>query len=547
VKLQAFVRATWPPALVLGGLAAMHLCFSPVGEPFKNGDETRHVMTGVFVRDALTDLPASASDPRGYASRYYLQYPALGIIIWPPFFYLVEGVAMWAFGTSYLVARLVAYAFALVGGVYAYRLFCRTHDRPTALFALGVLGLAPLVFEYSSYVLLEVPTLALVLAAVFHFERYLSGERARDAVLACLLAALAALTRFDGVLLLPFALLRLGFTRRFALLFRWPVLGGLLLALLLTVPYYLFTWKVYGSGIQHAATTGTGKQATSWLDPRNFYLYPSYLPAQVGWAATAAAVVGLGHALWADRKRAGVYLALAAATYLTFAPLAEPEPRHAIYWVPAFALFAVQGAGLVTRIRPWLGPVACGLLLALVGGATVWSLRETGWQGVYVEGTDRAAEVVLARAAGERPLLYDGQLNGAFISFVRRRDPDRKMTVVRADKLLYSVHSDPRGGYEEYAKTDAEAVALLHRYDPEYIVVEENQVYFETTAGDRLRRVLREHPDEYALEEAIPFRTNYPNFAANRLLVYRKVRVNPERTPVTELPVMAIGGTVTAK
>ena len=110
---------------------------------------------------------------------------------------------MWAFGTSYLVARLTVYGFALFGGVYAYRLFCRTHGRPVALAALGVLGVAPLVFTYSAYVLLEVPTLALVLASVFHFERYLGEGRARDAILACLFAAFAALTRFDGVLLLP--------------------------------------------------------------------------------------------------------------------------------------------------------------------------------------------------------------------------------------------------------------------------------------------------------------------------------------------------------
>lgn len=543
----AFLRAVWPPALVLGGLAILHLCFSPVGEPFKNGDETRHVMTGVFVRDALADLPASAADPRGYAARYYVQYPALGIVIWPPLFYAVEGLAMWAFGTDYLVARLVVYAFALLGGVYAYRLFCRTHGRPVALAALGVLGLSPLVFTHTAYVLLEVPTLALVLATVFHFERYLSDERARDAVLACLLAAFAALTRFDGVLLLPFVLLRLGFARRFKLLLRRPVLIGLGLALLLTVPYYLFTWRVYGTGIHHAATSGTGNRATSWLDPRNFYLYPLFVPEQVGWSAAVSAVAGFAHGLWAERKRCGVYLALLGATYLTFVPLAEPEPRHAIYWVPALAVFAVEGVLLLTRGRPRWVAAACVALVGWVGVETIGPLAQTGWTGQYVTGTDAAAERVLAKWAGERPVLYDGQLNGAFVYAVRRRDPERRITVLRADKLLYSVFSDPHGGYEEYAKSDAETVALLHRYDPEFVVVEEPQVFIRTAAGDRLRRVLQGKPDEYALEETIPLRTNYENFARCRLLVYRKLRSNPQRAPVTQLPVLAIGGSVTAK
>jgi Dolichyl-phosphate-mannose-protein mannosyltransferase len=544
---REFVLRAWPLALVLGGLAVLHLCFSPIGEPFKNGDETRHVMTGVFVHDALADLPASAVDPRGYTTRYYVQYPALGIIVWPPFFYAVEGLAMSVFGTSYFVARMVVYAFALMGGVYAYRLFCRTHGRTVAIASLGILGLAPLVFMHTAYVLLEVPTLALVLATVFHFERFMAEERSRDAVLACLFAAFAALTRFDGVMLLPFVLLRLGFARRFGLLLRRPVVVGLLLALLITVPYYLFTWKVYGAGIHHTATSGTGNRATSWLDPRNFYLYPSFLPEQLGWSAAVSAVAGLVYGLGATKKRCGVYYALLAATYLTFVPLAEPEPRHAIYWVPALALLAVEGVQILPRGRPRWEVVACVALVIAVGIETIRPLGQTGWAGHYIRGTDEAAGRVLAKWSGERPVLYDGQLNGAFVYAVRRRDPNRRTTVLRADKLLYSVYSDPQGGYEEYAKTDADVITLLHRYDPEFVVVEEPQVFIQTPAGDRLRRVLRESPTEFALEEAIPLRTNYENFGACRLLVYRKLRLNPERVPVTQLPVLAIGGTVTAK
>ena len=218
MTIRQSIRTISPPVAVLGGLAILHLCFTSIGEPFKDGDETRHVMTGLFVRDALADWPASTAEPRGYAVRYYLQYPALGIVTWPPFFYAVEGLAMWTFGTGYAVSRSTIYLFALLGGAYAYGLFRRTHGTATAMIALGVLGVAPLVFGFTGYVLLEIPTLALVLACAFHFERYLERLRTRDALLACLFAALAALTRFDGVVLLTFALLRLGFGRRLGLL-----------------------------------------------------------------------------------------------------------------------------------------------------------------------------------------------------------------------------------------------------------------------------------------------------------------------------------------
>jgi len=59
-------------------------------EPFYNNDETRHVMTGLYFRDLLHDMPVSHL--RDYTIHYYLQYPALGLLVWPPFFYFIEGL-----------------------------------------------------------------------------------------------------------------------------------------------------------------------------------------------------------------------------------------------------------------------------------------------------------------------------------------------------------------------------------------------------------------------------------------------------------------------
>ena len=536
-----------PPVMLLGVLVLLHLCVMSIGEPFKNGDETRHVMTGVFVRDALADWHTSTADPREYAVKYYVQYPALGIIIWPPFFYGVEGIAMWGFGTSYLVARVVLYIFAILAGVYAYRLFRFTHGSTTALIASAAFGLAPLVFNYTDYVLLEIPALALVLGSIYHFEKYLKDTRSKDALLACLLAALAALTRFDAVILLPFVLFRLGFARQFGALLRRPVIVGVLLALLLTVPYYLFTWRVYGAGIQHAATSGASAAATSWLDVRNFYLYPSFIPEQIGWTGTVAAAFGMICCLWRDRSGCGVYAALLTATYLTLVPLAEPDARHAIYWVPALVLFAARGIVIAFGAHVRAMVVVVILLICCLAFETIGPLRKNGWSTDYLTGTDEAASQVLAKWSGELPIMYDGQLNGAFIYAIRRRDPQRRATVLRGDKILYSVYCDPTGGYEEYAKSDREVMELIHRYDPEYIIVEDPEVFIQTPAGSRLRHVLREHPADYKLDDVIPFRTTMDSFAASRLLVYRKLIRNPVRIPVSSLPVMAIQNTVTVK
>lgn len=535
---------SWLPGAVIGAVVLVHLVASPSPEPFKNNDETRHVMTGVFVRDALHDLPQSATNPKQYAVRYYLQYPALGLLIWPPFFYLVEGAAMAVFGTSYVTARVLVALFAIVAGIYAYRLALRTHGPRVAAFALAFFGFAPLVFDLSRYVLLEVPTLALVLASVFHFERYLGESRARDALLACLLAALAALTRFDGVVLLPYFVLRLAFTWQFRLLARRPVIVGVALAFLLTGPYYLFTWMEYRTGLEAAAGSGTATHSTGFLDARNFVRYPAYIPEQVGWAATTAAAVGLVVSLGKDRSKLGPHLTLMAAVYVMFVPLAEPEPRHAVYWVSAVALFAALGVVAVAdRFGKWvaLGVGAIVLLGTAYEGTAYEATDHRGW---WVRGYQDAAEYVVAHRTTDRPVLMDGVLNGGFIYQVRRADPDRRVVVLRGDKLLYAVLSDPHAGYQEFAKTDAEVLELLHKYDPEFIVVEQPQLFFDLKAANQLRDVLAAHPHRFELKHTVPIESNRPRFRDARLEVYRKVDRNPNPTPAQELPVLGLGRSV---
>ena len=112
----------WLAIFVTG---ACQLLWQPASEPFFNGDETRHVMTGVFVRDAI--LEGGITHPKQYAEQYYAQHPALGLLIWPPGFYAVEGLAMLAFGATFEVGRLLVFAYFVVAAAYLNALVKRTH------------------------------------------------------------------------------------------------------------------------------------------------------------------------------------------------------------------------------------------------------------------------------------------------------------------------------------------------------------------------------------------------------------------------------------
>jgi 4-amino-4-deoxy-L-arabinose transferase-like glycosyltransferase len=529
----------WPLAAILTIAIILHWFASPWGEPFKNNDETRHVMTGVFVHDALRDLPASATDPKGYSIRYYTQYPALGLLVWPPLFYGIEGLAMLVLGPTYATARLVLSAFVILGMWYVYRFVGDRFGTRIALLATSLTLLSPLLFDLSRFCLLEMPTFAWVMASIYHFERYLYGRKGYDAWLACLFAAAASLTRFDGVMLLVFFGMRIMATNSWARLLDRHVIAGMLLALLLTAPYYAFTWKEYQTGLQAAAMNGTMKESRGFLAIQNLYLYLGFLDHMLGRTIIVVALYGM-YRCWRNVvTHSGVCFTLILATYVMFVPLAEAEERHAIYWVPAWCTFAALGIRFLFEHG---NRVMGGLALLLVIGNTAWDAF--AYRGNYFQGYADAAQFCKETKQTDRPWLCDGTLTGGFIFQVRQIDPERRLTVLRGDKLLYAVLSDPNAGYAEFAKGDDEILELLHDYDPEFIVVENPHLLDELPVSQRLRLLLAKHSEHYRLEKAIAIRTNHYLYAGKELQVWRKLQRNPKAKSVERLPVLGLGRSI---
>ncbi len=522
-------------ALVAAALLALHFATGHASEPYFNNDETRHTMTGVFVRDALADIPDSARAPKQYAENYYLQYPALGLLVWPPFFYGVEGLAMALFGQSFAVGRTVVAAFALLMLMYSYRFARLTEGHIGSLFVAGFTALSPVIFMLSQRVMLEVPTLALGLVSIVHFEKYLRDLRGRDVLLAGLFAAFCALTRFDGVVLLPYFALRILATRNWRLLLARPVIASIAVALILTVPYYTLTIIEYRGGLSAGASDGFAAEPRGPLEWRNWVFYPMTLPELIGWFGTIYAVVGLLIAL-ATKRASGPVLALLVANYLMFSPLAELEARHIVYWIPALALFA-------WRRIDYAGHRSRGAALALGVILLAGMAYETSSQAFrYVHGYDDAAAYVVRRNTGERPLFVDGELTGSFVYHVRLHDPSRRQTVLRGDKLLYSMLSDPSVNYEQHARTEADAIAVLHDFDPEWIVVEDPPPTFHDVPGSALlRATLAHHSELYRLEASVPIRSNSDRFDGCTLAIYRKLDRNPTPTKPRAIRVLGLG------
>ncbi len=529
--------------ILLGVILAIGIAQAAVyqaSEPFFNNDETRHVMTGVYFRDALHDLPVRSL--RDYTIKYFLQYPALGLLVWPPFFYFVEGLWMSIFGTSLIMAKALIGFFAALACVYLFRLVCRTHDVTRAAIAVLIFGLAPLVFEFSHYVMLEVPTLALALAASYYFIRYLEREQRRDLLYAGLTSALAALTRFDAVyLILLFAILLIA-RKRLSLLWRRDSILVAALALLLVLPSYALT--AMGVGWVHVKyATEHSSHYPTFLSFERLFFYPASLPQQISWWALIPALIGLVWNLTTARRRASSlpYFATILATYLTFTPLGEMEPRHAIYWIPAFALFAADGLWFAAnhlRAPKFYLPLT---MLALAGIA--WSALAKPY--FFVRGYEDAARYVLANSRNSPYCLFVGKLNGDFIYQLRRYDSDRRFWLLRADKLLFSVLIEPSVEYKQIAANDQDILDVIYKYDPEFIVAEEPPPLNPSSASipipieeqlraaseEHIRTIINNHPERFQLEKVIAVNSNDPGFRGMQLKLFRNTLRNehPER------------------
>ena len=490
-------------------------------------------MTGVFVADLIHSLP---QDPKQFAIAYYLQYPALGVPLYPPLFYMIEGGVMAVLGPSVLVGKCLVLLFLLAACIFLYRIVRTTHGRTEARIAVLVFGFSPQAVLLSGQVMLDVPMVAFTLGSLLFFSKYLESQRRWDLMLSALLASLAALTRYSAAYLPITLLLFLLFRGKWRFLGKREIIVAGIFAVAMILPYYLLAAKAIGWIHLRQAVGPAGEPATAtvwrWTD------YIVALPGQIGWFATVAAAVGIAARVAQGSGRGGaLYIALAAGTYLTFAPLAIHGQRFVISWLPAFAVFAAEGVRQVAdRFRPRLPVYSVAAILVL---ATAWPGLAT--KSPYLRGYEEAATYVLHGTKDSRHCLFDGALNGNFIYQIRSHDPARRLQVLRGDRVLYSVLLQPEFGYSEQYETDPEMIRALGRLNPEYVVVENPPlIRFGTPAGARLRRILRTEGDRFKLERTIPIQTNQAEFQGSQLVIYRNLTRSPGADTLIEFTLPAL-------
>ncbi len=481
-----------------------------IGEFDYNTDEAQHAVTGLFVADALHDLPVR--HPVEYAYNYYAQYPAIAILHWPPLFYVFEGVSFLLFGASVVSARLTVIFFAVVLLYQWFLLVEELQDSYTAAICTAVLGLLPMVLVFEKTVMLEIPSLALGVGAIRHWIRYLDQGRKNSLYAFGLWLAAALLCKQTSVYLLLFCGLTLIVTRKWNRFFRRDMLIVAVLVALLAGPFLVLMLFMQGN----AVANDLGSHRMGGFERVSFYLRT--LPAAFSPALLALAVLGVLLAWgWNKRGQATMMLCWIVAGYVTFSYFGQREPRFAIYWFPPLVYFAV---GLLTQFfhNSKLRPVMRGVAALLVATVAIpaWSQQRP-----YISGyKDVAARLVDQYHAGI--VLFDGRVPGNFVFYMRALDPKRHFLVLR--KSLYAENIRPGAGSEELLHNQEDLTDMFRRDGIRFVVVSEKvPLRFES------QRILREQlqSPQFQLLGRFPIASNEPSWKDESLLLYENKQWTP--------------------
>jgi dolichyl-phosphate-mannose-protein mannosyltransferase len=404
------------------------------GEFGDHPDEAAHYVTGLMFHDYI--IGVHYFQPIRFAENFYMHYPKVALGHWPPFFYMVEGAWTLLFPASlgslmYLMAALTALL-----GTIVYHMLTNSFDRPLALAAALALIALPIVQNYTTLVMAEIPLAVSSLAAAIFFGRFVEEERFEDALWFGALASLAILTKGGALalgLLPPIAIL---LTRK------WHLLGKLSLwlsaALVMAVcgPWYWMTRHMQnGTWMQPAPTLSYALSAGRF--------YSSHFFIILGWPLACLAVIGVFASvvrLIAFPGRNGFWVAMIG-LLLGFTVVAcvipvGKEERYLLPAVPAALALSVAGLGFLGSKLPYMRtkPALLGLIFLCIFLVTAFHFRRERNYGfaslaqLLTSSPQFRDEVIL--------IASDADGEGMLVSEIAMRERRPGHIVLRASKIL---------------------------------------------------------------------------------------------------------------
>jgi len=478
--------------------AAVFLLFetSPRVGDFWWSDAARHAMDGVFYYDLFRSLPFAHLT--SWAMDYYIQYPAVTILFYPPVFALIEAAFFSLLGVSHTTAQLTVSTFLLAASYGTYFMARLWLDRVASLsMALLFIG-SPAVAFWGRQVMLEVPAFSFLIWGCYFFFRYSDSSRVRDLYIATALLLAACYTKQSVAFIVPVCALTLCLLYRNEIVRRKEVWWSALMFSVGVVPLTIFTW-LWG-GLNMKQVTGDKWADTSRTTLSGWFYVARQWPHQVGWVVLVLAVIYcVGAFLYKNWRLPNAvtvfFVGWLVVGYLFFALIALKLERYTIFLIFPLIFFAVLtlGRGLPAKLVPFATAVL---------GIGIFAHTLLTEHVPFVSGYRAAAEYVCSIAPPESVVLFSGRRDGSFIFNVRTLQDCRNLTVIRADKLLLSLRGNRfLFGVKDLGVTEQQFQQMLGQYGVRYVVAQPN-FWSDLQSMQMVSRVL--HRDQFKLLTTVP-------------------------------------------
>ena len=293
----------------------------------------------------------------------YVQIPWLGTQH-PPLAVLIYGGALWLFGPSLFIIRLVALAFSVGMLFLTYRIGCELYDRTTGIWAAGALLVTPFFFRIGTTALNDVPLTFCFILAVFLTLRLVATPNYKLALGMGLSIGAGLLCKYTMLLVYPVALIAV------LLHGQWRRLLPYLLVTLMVSLSIFGLWLVFAAQLgvfdvqqrvlskyaTYVVATNKGKR---WL----LGVLGMRLPSGIGIYLLPPLFLGVWQ-LFRQRSHSDLFVLLWVLAVFLPLMLTMPGPR---YFFPAFPALAIAMARGIVHVREEKASLVLFVLLSWGG------------------------------------------------------------------------------------------------------------------------------------------------------------------------------------
>jgi len=497
-------------------------------------DATQHAAHGVFWKDFVTHLTL---DPWDYVMSYFARYPIIRPTRYPPAFYLPLAAIYGLFGSSPYAAKCLVFSFALMAALYTVAWCRRWVGKETGWFGALIL-LLPIVVTWTHAVMLNVPVLALSIAGLYHYRRWLSSPPDsivwKHLYLGALFAVLSILTHVVNCVIVLIFVVLLMIERKWNLLLKLKTMGVMLASALVLLPWFIVTMK-YESG-RVAAVVGS----TTWLtEPSRWHWFyyiknaPSLFYAHVLCLAGLGLVMGMVMRRW--RRETIRLLSMSLTCYLFFTYMCWNDVRYIILISLPLSILSgmaimgiLQVVGKVLNLKPSVSRVVAMVTLLILLVGQVWAASTVC---VPCVSGYRALVEYMEEVAPKEPIFYDGYRHDIFTYYVLAGDPDYQRRAVLGDRLLYAING---GGRDEGFASSPESVVdlLVTKGGCRWIAVHDIPLTMEVQTPEYLRTAVQGPSFEYI--KSFPIQWNKRD-GGNETTYVKLYRLKEQLNPVEEV------------